>query len=279
MGVCKSALLCAVISVLALAGCAGAPGERPRETFRVVDGVDVGAGPGGGDSGAARLARLSAALDGPEFRVDAAQAPFLTRSPIGRRFLAAPAPRALAIGDPAETCPAAAVAAGPAGASRQAVAARALDACLANLEDAGRDPACGCRVVAVDDVLLAPPSAFVYAEGVGGRLVGDGRFGGRPLIAEEVDAPDGRSVRIAFFDAAGPVAVGDLADDGRARLVMLDDGAVFTGRREPRGWRRGRVQERLLLQGADGARLIALIGFEPADVAAEGPALAVWPRG
>ncbi|TVQ56650.1 MAG: hypothetical protein EA355_06265 [Rhodobacteraceae bacterium] len=225
------------------------------------------------------MERFEAGAPAPVTSVEQERAPFIARSPIGRRFLDAPTPRALALGDPPRHCPAAAIAAGPVGATRADAVSRALGACLEALAEAGDAAACGCRVIAVDDVLLAPVDAYAYAEGVGGRLVGDGRFGGRPLIAEEVDAPDGRGVRVAFFDAGGPVAVGELADNGGARLLMLDDGAVFTGWREPRGWRRGRVQERLLLEGADGARLIALIGFEPADVAEEGPALAVWPSG
>ena len=82
---------------------------------------------------------------------------------------------------------------------------------------------------------------------------------------------------VAFYDAAGLVALGVLGPDGEARLTDLRDGLSYDGWREPRGWRRGRLTERLLLVGAGDARLIALIGFEPADVVAECPALAAWP--
>jgi hypothetical protein len=278
----KFRLAAAMAGAVALAGCASTSRDGPGEAFRLAPAAEIAARTEAEIPAAtARLGRY--APDGAAWRdaprIEAAQAPFVSRSPIGRRFLAAPTPRALALGDPPAICPAAALVAGPPGAARAAVAGRALDACLASLGERGMAASCGCRVVAVDDLLLAPLEAFAYAGGVGGRLVGDGRFGGKPLIAEEANAPDGRGVRIAFYDAAGPVALGDLGDDGAARLLMLEDGAVFTGWREPWGWRRGRVQERLLLEGADGERLIALIGFEPADVAAEGPALAAWPKG
>ena len=100
----------------------------------------------------------------------------------------------------------------------------------------------------------------------------------RPLTIEERSTADPSLTLVAFFDAAGPVAVAELSDAGAARLIMVESGAFFEGRREPRGWRRGRLTERLLLLGEDGARLIALIGFEPADIAAEGTRLGSWPR-
>jgi hypothetical protein len=221
-------------------------------------------------AGAARLAVAAPT------RTEAAATPFLYASPVGRRFLSTIGPRALARGEPPELCPAVAAAGGP----TPAQAARdATLRCLTALGEApGGRTECSCRVLAVDDVMLAEPEAFAYAPGVGGRLVGLGQ-GARPLTVEERATDDPDRTLIAFYDAGGPVAVGELGAGGEARLVMLETGALYEGAREPRGWRRGRLLERLLLTGRDGKRLIALVGFEPGDIAAEGPALAAWPRG
>ncbi len=211
-------------------------------------------------------------------RVEAVAEPFLYGSPVGRRYLAMAPARALAIGDPPERCPAAGLG-GDAEtvAGAQAAAGQALRQCLAAV---GGRAGCGCRLMALDDMLLAGPLAFTYAPGVGGRLVGDGAGGrGAPLTVAERATDDPARTLIGFFDAAGPVAVGEVDDGGGARLVLTPSGALFEGARERRGWRRGRIMERLLLSDADGRRIIALIGFEPADIAAEGAALAAWPRG
>ncbi len=214
-------------------------------------------------------------------RVEAVAEPFLYGSPIGRRFLAASGARALAVGDPPASCPAAWI--GESARTRraadglEAAVAKALRGCLSALE--GR-AGCGCRLMALDDMLLAEPRAFSYAPGVGGRLIGAATGGkGAPLTVAERATEDPARTLIGFFDAAGPVALGELDDDGAARLILLASGATFEGARERRGWRRGRIVERLLLRDPDGRRIIALIGFEPADIVAEGDALAAWPKG
>jgi hypothetical protein len=204
-------------------------------------------------------------------RIEEAAAPFLHGSPAGRRFLAAPLPRALALGDPPERCPALGFADGP---GAGGVASRALADCLALLEARGADADCGCRVIALDDALTAPREAFRYAPGVSARLIGPIAAADRLLIAEERAAPDGRSVRVAFIGPGGPVAVADLAEDGSARLIELGTGALWTGRREAIGWRRGRLAERLLLERTDGAPLIAVIGLEPGEMTGDAAALA-----
>ncbi len=225
------------------------------------------------DEAAIRAAGAAGAAAASPARVEAAEAPFLYAAPVGRRFLATAGPRALARGEPPERCPAAAAASGASAAEAARSAARQ---CLGALPVGAAG--CACRLLAVDDTLLAEPDAFVYAPGVGGRLVGLGQ-GARPLTVEERGTDDPDRTVIAFFDAGGPVALAELDADGDARLVMLESGALFEGAREPRGWRRGRLLERLLLTGAGGKRLIALVGFEPADIAEEGPSLAAWPRG
>ncbi len=207
--------------------------------------------------------------------VEATAAPFLYGSPTGRRFLAAQGARALARGDPAAQCPALGLAEGPSSADPAAVTRAALSGCLGLLADQGRSKTCGCQILAVDDILAVPLSELSYAPGVSARLFGV--TGVRPLVAEERGAPDGESTRVAFYDVRGPVAIAELHPDGTAQMLELGEGSVFAGVRELHGWRRGRVAERLLLTGEDGRRVIALIGFEPTDIAAEGAALAAWP--
>ncbi len=217
------------------------------------------------------------ALSAPRVpRIEPAAAPFLFSAPEGRAFLAAPvAARALARGAPREWCPTIGLAAAPEAADPAAAAERALRRCLAARDERARAAGCGCRLLALGDALLAPQSALDYAPGVGARLIGLGD--GRPLIARETPA-EGAGAVVAFESAAGRVAEARLAPDGTATLTLDDGGAVFEGRRERLGWRRGRIVERLLLRDAAGRRLIALIGIEPLDYAAAGPALAAWPR-
>jgi hypothetical protein len=207
--------------------------------------------------------------------VEATAAPFLYGSPVGRRFLAAAGARALARGYPEAQCPALGLAEGPPSGDPTAVTRAALSGCLGLLADQGRSKECGCRILAVDDILAVPLTDLSYAPGVSARLFGV--TGIRPLVAEERGAPDGESTRVAFFDVRGPVAIAELHPDGTAQMLELGEGSVFAGIRELHGWRRGRVAERLLLTGEDGKRVIALIGFEPTDIAAGGAALASWP--
>ncbi|MGF1659329.1 MAG: hypothetical protein ACFCUS_07850 [Rubrimonas sp.] len=209
-------------------------------------------------------------------RIEPQAAPFLYGAALGRRYLEAAAPRALARGAPDARCPAGAVGVAQAPEDHALAARAALEACHDQLRAVGAPPECGCALLAIGDALTARLDAFAFAPGVGARLIGAAGLGGRPLVAAERGVegePDLREV--VFRDAGGAVATARLAEDGTAQLALAT-GETFAGRREPRGWRRGRLVERLLLTGEDGDRLIALIGFEPADIAAEGAALGLW---
>lgn len=213
----------------------------------------------------AAMRRLSEARSGTSRPVELAAAPFLALAPEARVFIETPPPRALAIGSPAAQCPALTVVRGS--------AEDALAACFA------RTPAgaqCGCQLLAVDDLLLADPPAFTYAPGVAARLLG-AAAPARPLIVEERPTEHPGVSLALFMDASGPVALAELHADGLARLVIIEGARFFEGEREPHGWRRGRKTERLLLRDDEGRRMIALIGFEPADMADDGAALAAWP--
>lgn len=187
--------------------------------------------------------------------------PYLRRSTEGAHFLTLPAPRALARGEPPERCPSAAV--GQGGDASGATAA-ALDACLAHVPE-GAD--CGCRVLAVNNVLTAPNAAFAFAPAVAAHLIWpeNGRL--RALVAES-EPPDGGIERVLLRDAKGEV--GRLIMAGRhARLAMAaDPGAIIDGAREPFGYRRGRLAERIRFTGPDGQRVTLLIGVERRDALA-----------
>lgn len=274
----KSSIL---ILIIATAGaCSGAPQAPPGGPALIA----MAGAPGivAADSDGVADARIAAArIAGSSDRsrpVEAAGAPFLHGSPHGRAWLAGAPPRALARGEPGPSCPAIGMAMAPEAVSPPDAAGRALSRCLDQLEERGAPADCGCRLLALDGALVAPLSDFAYAQGVGARLIGGAATaGGRPLVALERGDSDPALTEVAFLDAGGVAAVAQLAEDGGARLLLLGDGVVYQGRREFRGWRRGRLTERLLLESPDGERLIALIGFEPADVAAEGAALGAWP--
>jgi hypothetical protein len=255
------------------------PGSRRLLVLDAPPAIIVSAA-GAGRREAALLAEI---VDNPSGgtgrRVEASSAAFLYNTGWGRAFLAAPDGRALAMGDPPEQCPGIGVVAGGPETPHLRVAEAAIEQCLQSLDRAGAT-GCGCRLLALDDTLLAPLEAFAHAPGVGARLIGlGGGVGSQPLVARESRemAADG-SVRVLFSTVAGPVAAAALFPDGRAVLEVAESGVVLEGARDLRGWRRGRLTERLLLEGPDGQRVIALIGFEPEDYAREGLALARWPR-
>jgi hypothetical protein len=90
-------------------------------------------------------------------------------------------------------------------------------------------------------------------------------------------------VRIWFLDVIGPRAVARLTPAGEAELALLQgqNGALtatryYHGRWVPEGFRRGRLAEKLYLTDEAGERLIALIGYSPAELADREGELAAW---
>lgn len=216
-------------------------------------------------------AAIDAALYRSRFgarRLRADSLAWLSGSPDGRAFLALAPPRAVARGEPAENCPAVGLA-GEGEPSRAAAARAALERCFADLPG-GRG--CGCRIVAIDNLLTVPLSEMAYATGVAARLSVPERGIDAVLVAEE--EPDGT---VLLRDLRGTVARLDRAGEGQVALVFVDGGARFEGRSERLGFRRGRLAERLFLESAEGARAVVLIGLSPAEIAAEADGLA-WQR-
>ena len=204
-------------------------------------------------------------------RVGTDALPFLTQTAAGRRFLAAAAPRAIARGMPAEFCPAVATAAGPAEAGRGEVVRRALGACLEGL-GAARE-GCGCRVLALDDVVTVPRDETAYATGVTARMQVPGLDLDLMLVAE--DAADGT---VLLRDLAGPVARLSHGEGDAVSLAFADSGRRFEGYRVPVGFRRGRLAERIYARDEAGHRLRLLIGFEPDELAGRAAAWLAWPE-
>jgi hypothetical protein len=132
----------------------------------------------------------------------------------------------------------------------------------------GSDPECGCRLALLGEAVLAPRANFAYAPGVSARL----HVAGRPpleLVATEADAAEGAR-RLALHPwPAGP-AEALIRPDGTAELRLGD--ARWTGRREAEGLTRGRPRERLILEGPEGAAVLA-VNWDPARWRAEGARL------
>lgn len=201
-------------------------------------------------------------------RVDAL--PYLTQTEVGRRFLAAATPRALARGVPAEFCPATEVAASPA-ASRAEAARTALQGCLAKLGPGHEG--CGCRIIALDQVVTVPREEMAYATGVSARLRVAALGLDLMLVAEDV-APDGLVLR----DLLGPVARLEHGPGDAVTVVFARSDRRFKGFRIPVGFRRGRLAERIYALDGNGNRLSLLVGFEPDELAGHAAAWLAWPK-
>ncbi len=196
--------------------------------------------------------------------------PFLTSTEVGKRFLAAAAPRALARGMPPEACPAATMASGTPGTPRAEIAGQALRSCLAKLvpERTG----CGCRIVALDDLVTVSREDTAYATGTSARMRSAALGIDLLLVAEEVPGGD-----TLLRDLHGPVARLVNGENDAVTLRFHSTGRRFDGYRIAVGFRRGRIAERIYVVDADGNRLSLLIGFEPGELADRAGAWLAWP--
>ena len=196
--------------------------------------------------------------------------PFLTSTETGKRFLAAAAPRALARGMPPESCPAAAMAGGTPGTTRAQAAGQALERCLARL--APERPGCGCRIVALDNLVTVPREDTAYATGTSARMRSAALGIDLLLVAEEVAGG-----AMLLRDLHGPVARLVSGEGDAVTLSFNATGRRFEGYRIAVGFRRGRIAERIYVVDADGNRLSLLIGFEPDELADRAGAWLAWP--
>ncbi len=201
--------------------------------------------------------------------LEVTEIPYLRASAVGAAFLAGPVSRALARGEPAASCPAAAAAIDAP--DRPEAARRALAGCFDKLEAEGAAPTCGCRLAVVDNILLERRESFAFAPAVSAHLIAPRSAGGRGagspslLVAEALPPEDGAE-RVLLRDAGGPVGVIALEGEQAAMTLAGAPDRVYYGARKPFGFRRGRIAERLELADADGRRLDVLIGVEERDV-------------
>ena len=216
---------------------------------------------------AARVLRTSASSRQRLKSLEISAIPFLRRSPAGIEFLARSGHRALARGEPAASCPAAA-ASPPTVASPEMAAKGALEACLAQLNRRRAPETCGCRLLAVENRLLAPASDFSFAPSVSAFLLDSANRKLRALVAESGDAVAG--IETAFLrDPGGTVGQIRFYDTSAELTFARDPDRVWRGERQFFGYRRGRLAERLVLKDDAGAALTLLIGVERRDILPE----------
>jgi hypothetical protein len=186
--------------------------------------------------------------------------PFLTATDSGKRFLETTVPRALARGMPPENCPVSAFASGAPRTSRAEVARRALQSCLAKLGPEQAD--CGCRIVALDDLVTIPREETAYATGTSARMRSTALGINLLLVAEE--ASDGGTL---LRDLRGPVARLVHGENDSVTLSFLSNERHFDGFRIPVGFRRGRIAERITRRSGRGMAGLAAGRLTAAPVA------------
>ncbi len=203
--------------------------------------------------------------------IEAAQIGLLFGSPEGKAFLTAPAGRALVRGEPAQSCPALNVATAR---TDDLATEGALRACLRKVADM---PDCGCRVIARSDHLLADRDDFQYAIGVSSLLI-DPKNGQQLRMTSEERIIEGRpdTRRLWMLNAAGPVGMLQVQNDGRAAFVFSATGKRYDGTHFEDGFRRGRIARRAYLNSKDGKRLVVLVGFEENELKENQETLSAW---
>ncbi|MGF1553198.1 MAG: hypothetical protein ACFBWO_11985 [Paracoccaceae bacterium] len=173
---------------------------------------------------------------------------------------------------PAASCPATGLSARDAADTAEA-ARQALSACFARARaDEADGPACGCRLVGVDDKVLLARSETGFAVGTPARVSSRDMGLDDIWVARESESGD-----LALYDLAGPV--GRVAFDGRggARLELPGEPAAFAGVARAVGFRRGRRAWRLYLADPRGRRVSLLVGFSPAELAESAGAWLAFP--
>jgi len=215
-----------------------------------------------------RPSALAARQDARALTVDAL--PFLANTDVGRQFLAASPPRALARGAPAAQCPATGFGTADPEGGRPAAAEAALAACLAALPPGAID--CGCELLAIDTVLTVPLDQVAYATGVTARISAPALGLDRLLVAE---AEPGGAVLLRGPE--GPVAMLRRAPDGTVTLSFDGTAEVYRGRAIPVGFRRGRLAERVYVASGE-SRVSLLIGFPPRELAEVAGSWLTWPQ-
>ncbi|MEM7546540.1 MAG: hypothetical protein AAF367_13470 [Pseudomonadota bacterium] len=191
--------------------------------------------------------------------------PYLRASPAGATFLSRTFPRALSRGEPASACPASMASSADVLTTR-AAARDALGGCLAQLTTRGADSSCGCRLIAVNDFLLAPQADFTFAPSVSALLIRPDGSAER-IVAESL-RPDGDTELVSLRDVRGEIGRLVLSGERAAMQLLIPAEVSLTGERTIFGYRRGRLAERVTLTTPTGDLYKLLIGVELRDAVA-----------
>ena len=197
-----------------------------------------------------RLDRAALARQQGTRRSAAAGLGYLAASPVGKAFLEHRQHRALARGAPPAQCSATGVAGAQSTPARAAGAA--LGTCLSRLPEGSEG--CGCRLLALDDIVLVPETDLAYAVGIAAHLRVPDLGIEHVLVAEQADAR-----KTVLFDLKGRVGQVTRLGEGRVR-VTLEGLAPFEGQVGARGFSRGRRAERVSARDGAGRRLSLRLG-------------------
>lgn len=188
--------------------------------------------------------------------------PFLIGTEIGRNFLAAPFPRVLTRGAPADSCPASALAVGAPGEARSDVAVRAFEGCFDALRAAGAPEDCGCEVIAFDGVVAVAREGMAYSTGTSARMRSPALGVDALLVAEDIG-----TATTLLRDLVGPVAILRHTAPREVELEFLaEPGVVFRGPAVPQGFRRGRIAEVMTLTDGAGRQVKLAVGFSALEL-------------
>lgn len=188
----------------------------------------------------------------------------LRDAPEAAEYRMAPRSRAFVMGWPSASCPA--LASAKADTPREA-AGRATEACQRQLSGWAD---CGCRLMALDGVLLAPPEQFAHARAVAAELLIDGQR--MTLIAEEASDSSLEQRAWWLLDPTGPLARLILKED-QATLAFVTGtngtyraGRTLTGTAQKLGLRRGTLALRISFAAGT-----LTLGLEPEELGQSRP--------
>lgn len=199
--------------------------------------------------------------------VDADALPWLSGSAPGREFLAARGSRVLVRGHPQEFCPIALTETAAGSVPIRNVARTAFNRCLAQVP-----PGCGCRLIAMQDALLATQEEVTYATGIAARIKARSLGLDDLLVAEEQQ--DGSVILRDLSGVIGSVVSGP---DDAVTIKLKGSETVYSGTARDVGFRRGRVAQRIYAKNEAGERVSLLIGFNPDELAEFAGAWLAWP--